>query len=225
MTLPDDAWMATLSRAHPTVRFEVMDRLEISPSRVLFDLRIPSRSDVEWGEELRNLPEVESVELIDANPQLEVYRVVFTGRTFVPLVKRLKVLRRFPFPVQAGGATWVVVGAEARVRGLLSDLRRSHIAFHVDSVRRGLSTDVRVLLTSRQREVLYTAVAEGYFEVPRRISLTELSVRMGVATSTLSVALAVIERKLVGPFVVGGVARRSAPESSIRSQGSPPSGT
>ena len=198
------------------VRFEVMDRLEISPSRVLFDLQVPSRSGLEWGVELRSLPEVESVELIDANAQREVYRVVFTGRTFVPLVKRLKVLRRFPFPVQAGSATWVVVGAEARVRGLISDLRRSHISFQVDSVRRGLSTDARVLLTPRQRDVLYAAVAEGYFEVPRRISLTELSVRLGVATSTLSVALAVIEKKIVDPFVVGGAARKSVPESLSR---------
>jgi predicted DNA binding protein len=203
VTLPDDAWMAALTRSHPSLRVEVVDRLEISPHKVLFDIRLPSRARTPWGEELGELAGVETVELIDANPQTEVYRVLFTGRTFVPLVKRLRVLRRFPFPVQDGVATWIVVGPEARVRSLIGHLRRSHIAFRVDAVHQGLRTDLQLLLTSRQREVLTRAVQAGYFEVPRRISLTELAARLGVAASTLSVTLAVIEKKLVEPIAAG----------------------
>lgn len=204
--------MAPLTRAHPSVRVEVIDRLEVSPRRVLFDVQLPSRSRVDWGVELGKLAGVETVELIDANPQMEIYRVLFTGRTFVPLVKRLRILRRFPFPVQDGVATWLVVGHESRIRGLISTLRRSHIVFRVDSVRRGLRADARLLLTSHQRDVLHRAVAEGYFEVPRRISLTELAARMGLAASTLSVTLAVIEKKIVEPIATGETVGRSAPE-------------
>jgi HTH DNA binding domain len=210
--LPKDAWMATLTRAHPSVRVDVMDRLEISARRVLFDLQLPSKPRVDWNEELRKLSGVEAVELIDADSRYEIYRVIFTGRTFVPLVKRLRILRRFPFPVQDGVATWIVVGPESRVRGLITNLRRSRIAFSVDSLRRGLRTEARQLLTPRQREVLGHAIADGYFDVPRRVSLTKLATRLGVAASTLSVTLAVIEKKIVEPFGALGSPTPPPPE-------------
>ncbi len=206
--------MARLTIAHPSVRVEVLDRLEITPKRILFDVQFPSSPDLDWAQELRRLPGVESVELIDASPRAEVYRTIFGGRTFVPLAKRLRVLRRFPFPIQNGVATWLLVGPERRVRTLLESLRGSRVTFRVDSVRRGLRTDAASSLTARQREVLGRAVAEGYFDVPRRVTLTELAARMGVASSTLSVTLAVIERKIVEPLAVGAdpfpVAERSA---------------
>jgi predicted DNA binding protein len=42
---------------------------------------------------------------------------------------------------------------------------------------------------------------EGYFDVPRRISLTRLATKVGVATSTLSVTLALIEKKILEPHL------------------------
>jgi hypothetical protein len=193
--------MAPLSAAYPSVRFQVLDRLEISPRRVLFELRMPTVPTVSWSTQLRRLPGVESVELIDATTTAEIYRVLFAGRTFVPLVKRWRLLRRFPFPVEGGVATWWIVGPEARVRRLLASLQRDKVAWSIDLIRRGLGPGVRGALTPRQREVLRKAVAAGYFDVPRRVSLTELAVRLGVASSTLSVTLAVIEKKIVEPWV------------------------
>jgi hypothetical protein len=136
-TLPCAAWMAPLTMIHPSVRVEVVDWLEVPPQRVLFDVQLPSSSRVDLSEELGRLPDVETMELIDAKPQAEVYRVLFTGQTFTHVVKRLRILRRFPFPIQDGVTRWLVVGPESRVRGLISTHRRSRIVFSVDSVRRG----------------------------------------------------------------------------------------
>jgi predicted DNA binding protein len=49
------------------------------------------------------------------------------------------------------------------------------------------------LLTPRQRFVFDTAMQEGFYDVPRRITLTELAVVLGVAKSTLSAQLQRIE--------------------------------
>lgn len=189
--------MAALTRAHPLARVEILDRLEVSPRLVLFEVQFPSTSEFGWSDELFRLSGARSVELIGANSRNEVYRVVFGGRTFLPLAKELRLLRRFPFPIQNGVATWVVIGPESRTKRLFRSLRRDRIEFQVESVRRGLRTGATTGLTPRQREILHRAVAEGYFDVPRRISLTVLAMEIGVASSTLSVMLAVIEKKLV----------------------------
>ena len=83
------------------------------------------------------------------------------------------------------------------MRALLEALRSSGVPAEIEAVRPGPLRGLTATLTERQREILRRAVLDGYFEVPRRISLTELARRVGVATSTLSVTIAVIEKKLV----------------------------
>ena len=51
-------------------------------------------------------------------------------------------------------------------------------------------------LTWRQEEVIVTAVARGYFDFPRAISLTGLSKLVGVRPSTLSEILRSAERRV-----------------------------
>ena len=52
-------------------------------------------------------------------------------------------------------------------------------------------------LKARQMEVVSTAVTQGYFEFPRRISLTGLSELVGVKPSTLSEILRSAERRIL----------------------------
>jgi len=47
-------------------------------------------------------------------------------------------------------------------------------------------------------------MAAGYFEVPRRVTLTELAERIGVAVSSLSEMLAVVEKKLLQEVQTSG---------------------
>ncbi len=93
-------------------------------------------------------------------------------------------------------ATWVVVGPEIKVRRLLDAMRSKVPDLTVESVRHD-SAQGREILTPRQEELFRRAMAEGYFEVPRRVTLTELAARLGMAVSSLSEALAIIEKKLL----------------------------
>jgi len=57
--------------------------------------------------------------------------------------------------------------------------------------------DHQVTLTTRQEQVLGTALTQGYFEFPRKISLTNLSELVGVRPSTLSEILRSAERRVL----------------------------
>jgi predicted DNA binding protein len=56
------------------------------------------------------------------------------------------------------------------------------------------------LLTPRQRQVFDIAIREGFYDIPRRISLTELAQLLGVAKSTLSAQLQRVESTIVNTF-------------------------
>jgi predicted DNA binding protein len=53
------------------------------------------------------------------------------------------------------------------------------------------------VLTEAQQQLLTEAMAAGYFAVPRGITLTDLARRLNRSKSSLSEAIAVIERKLL----------------------------
>ncbi len=56
-------------------------------------------------------------------------------------------------------------------------------------------------LTSRQRQILLTGYALGYYDVPRRISSDELSRHLNVDKSTIVEHLRKAERKLIGSII------------------------
>lgn len=58
-------------------------------------------------------------------------------------------------------------------------------------------------LTSRQRQILLTGYALGYYDVPRRISSDDLSRHLNVDKSTVVEHLRKAERKLIGSIIPG----------------------
>jgi predicted DNA binding protein len=55
-------------------------------------------------------------------------------------------------------------------------------------------------LTSRQRNIVEIALEEGYFDYPRRITLRQLSKKVGVSASTVSEVLRRAEKKILSAY-------------------------
>lgn len=79
-------------------------------------------------------------------------------------------------------------------RQVLARLSKEGIETRIEDV---APLERRATLTGRQKEIMATAVAQGYFEFPRRISLTGLSELVGVKPSTLSEILRSAERRIM----------------------------
>ncbi|MDE1857868.1 MAG: helix-turn-helix domain-containing protein [Thaumarchaeota archaeon] len=79
-------------------------------------------------------------------------------------------------------------------RQILAHLEKEGIETRIEDV---APLERRPTLTGRQKEIMATAVASGYFEFPRKISLTGLSQLVGVKPSTLSEILRSAERRIM----------------------------
>ncbi len=79
-------------------------------------------------------------------------------------------------------------------RQVLTRLAKEGIETRIEDV---APLERRATLTGRQKEIMATAVAQGYFEFPRKISLTGLSELVGVKPSTLSEILRSAERRIM----------------------------
>lgn len=92
-------------------------------------------------------------------------------------------------------ASWRFIARKTSdFRQVLGRLAKEGIETRIEDV---APLERRATLTGRQKEIMVTAVAQGYFEFPRRISLTGLSELVGVKPSTLSEILRSAERRIM----------------------------
>jgi predicted DNA binding protein len=75
--------------------------------------------------------------------------------------------------------------------------------------------DQKATLTTRQKEIMATAMARGYFDFPRKISLTGLSQVVGVKPSTLSEILRSAERRIMQNAIEVGIPEAKGKQQSF----------
>lgn len=92
-------------------------------------------------------------------------------------------------------ASWRFIARKASdFRQILAHLESEGIETKIEDI---APLERKPALTGRQKEILATAIARGYFEFPRKISLTGLSGLVGVKPSTLSEILRSAERRIM----------------------------
>ena len=100
-----------------------------------------------------------------------------------------------PMNAEEQPATWRFIARRTSdFRQILDHLEKQGIQTRIEDV---APLERKPTLTGRQKEIMATAVASGYFEFPRKISLTGLSQLVGVKPSTRSEILRSAERRIM----------------------------
>lgn len=150
-------------------------------------------------EEIKNHPSVMEFSLIER----EENRIKFNVKTKDPYllyaVIKCGVLVGFPVKVEDGYAYWDLISTRSRIDKMLTMFEEMEIDFELlkignTSVNLG---DESHRLSLDELEILQKAIDEGFFDVPRKISLEELANELGKSKSTLSVILRKIIKKKV----------------------------
>ncbi|MBT4982082.1 MAG: hypothetical protein HOM47_02740 [Euryarchaeota archaeon] len=134
-------------------------------------------------------------EELDRNIELSLI-VEGEGSMHLPLRKCGQILQT-PYVIKGGHATWSFItdreGALKTKNALLDcGLRFEIVAF-------GSHKDAR-LLTPRQRDVFDAAVYNGYYDKPRKITLTGLATQMSMSKSSLCEMMHLIEKNIMHNF-------------------------
>ena len=188
--LPQGHWAGDVTRDHPSVTLRIEQHMPLSKGRGT--ARCWSNEDIHTT--VREHAGIDKC----TDPEDGRFSVDISagGGGFLRPLVDLGVVPRTPFEVRDGWVEWTVEGTRETMRALINRFRSDEIPHRLLSTR---STGAR-LLTPRQREVFEVASREGYWDVPRRINLTELASLLNVAKSTLSNQLQRIESAVFHAF-------------------------
>jgi len=195
--VPREAPLSLFVREFPDAVLNILASGRLSRNRdlVLFDVlgSTPPRDLARF----RSMAGVISISVLGTRGSTVRYLAVVRRPRFVELARDLEALLRFPQSVANGRYLVEVAAPVSQLRELVKGLRR--ISDQVEVLRFGHDPmrSFPPTLTSRQHFLLRQALDTGYFDVPRRVTLTGLATRLHRSKSSLSQTLARIERELV----------------------------
>ncbi len=198
VTLPSGTVLGDLSRRHPDATIQILDRLPMGDGQtflVRFEADGIPPEAVE--EELGSDPGVHEVWLAGTGPGRRCSVIRARAPPYMPTIERFSVLRWLPMIIRNGTALWTLLCPRAEWAPFLKDLRSRVPAVEVLALGTQTLQGSDGPLTPRQAEVYRLALLEGYYEYPRRISMSALAERLHCSKSSLFEVLARAERKML----------------------------
>lgn len=184
--------LATDADARATV--DVLSHMALASRAVVEEVLLSSRDWAACVASLQRSSVLRSAVVLESSSGQARVRAELPMSSLDRAVTRSGIGPRFPFEVREGNARLLLVAPREEAAEFVRSLRADGIRVAILSSREHHPHEK---LTDRQREIMRAAVAHGYFEVPRRVTLTELARRLHLAKSTLSETLARGEQRIV----------------------------
>ena len=200
ISIPDTTWIHDVSVEYPETTFRVIAVMSGEGSGIaLLEIRTPDPVPVIAAIERRD--DVTDFDLLWKRDETTTVQVETTDPLLLFPILKAGIPLQTPFEITDGTATWEITTSSERLSGLGEGLDEAGVEFDIDFVHDEPSDPTEGLLTDRQREVLLAAIEQGYYDTPRRTTLTEVSESLDVSKATGSDVLHRVEGKVLKWFV------------------------
>ncbi|ELY42411.1 helix-turn-helix domain-containing protein [Natronorubrum sulfidifaciens] len=198
ITMPEQVWIQQLSTTYPSATFRVLAAVPGDETGFAL-VRITSAEIADVVEDMRDHPQLLELTLAHSSANEATVHFETTAPLLLFSAREAGMPIELPVEVVDGEATIEVTGSRDRLAELAEQLERFGLTYRIEHVRERLHESQ--LLSERQLEVVVAAVEEGYYDTPRRCSLTELAAHLGIAKSTCSETLHRAEEGIIKRFV------------------------
>lgn len=200
VSIPEEAWIHDVSVEDPDTTFRVIAVLSGEDSGVVL-LEIQTADPVPIITYMEGRDDLTDFDLLWKQDDTTMVQVETTNPLLLFPVLKAGIPLQTPFEIADGTATWEITTSSERLSALGTRLDQADIEFGIAYVHDEPSGSVDNLLTDRQREVLLRAAEQGYYDTPRRATLTEVSDSLGIAKATGSDVLHRAEGNVLKWFI------------------------
>ncbi len=194
VTPREGAWCVEVGRRYPALDVTVESHFSEGSRGSIEIVRLRGAQSEKAAEDVGAARGVSECEVLGRSPGEVLLRLRVRGCMLPRAVEASGVVPSQPYSASGGVHRWCVLGQGDRLESFVDSLRS--MGAGVEAVYHG-QEDAHQQLTPRQREVLRQAMEDGYYDVPRRTSLTEMAAKLGVSKAALCETLQVIEKKVM----------------------------
>lgn len=198
ITMPEQVWIQQLSTAYPDATFRVLAAVPGANSGFAL-VRITGPDVPDVIDDMTEHPQITELTLAQWSDNEATVHFETTAPLLMFSSRDSGMPIELPVEITDGEATIEVTGSRERLADLAEQLEHFGLKYRIEHVRERLHESQ--LLSERQLEVVAAAVDEGYYDTPRRCSLTELAEHLDIAKSTCSETLHRAEEAIIKRFV------------------------
>ncbi|MBI4362728.1 MAG: helix-turn-helix domain-containing protein [Euryarchaeota archaeon] len=195
--LPEGIWHAQVNREYPDLHLEVISYHILEDASVLHMVRLEGPQAAEAMRFPRSHPMSTDFHVLHQVPTEVIFSLRTRGIPMVRAFQKSEVILQTPLIFRRGYGTYTVLGSRQRIHALLRTFDEMEISYRLESIRSAQERRSKGLLTPHQERVIRYALRRGYYDVPRRADLEDLSGRLGLSRSGLSELLRRGERRLI----------------------------
>ena len=201
--LPEDYWVAEVSREFPDATFRLLSGVRTEDTAVELGEGV-AEEPREVSEAVAEHPHITDYQRLELTEDRSLAKYETTDTGLYNFVEDSSLPPEFPVVVRDGWYELDYTGTREEFDALRAGVEASGFRHELVSLVETAGRDTEnELLTERQREMLEAALREGYFEVPRDCTLAELADEIGVDKSTASGVLRRGEARVLRWFLTG----------------------
>lgn len=203
--VPDDEWIASVSRSFPEATFRLLAGVRTGESAVQLG-EVVAEEPADALAAMETQPSVTDLQPLEVTDERALSRYETDDIGLYDFLRASSLPPEFPIVVEDGWFDLEFTGTREAFDRVVATLDDAGRPYELQSIVEG--GDEAQLLTDRQRDVLRAGLRAGYFEVPRECTLAELAAELGIDTSTASGVLRRGEARILEWFFTGAVAGR-----------------
>jgi hypothetical protein len=197
--VPSETWIHEVSTNHPETVFRVVTALTGDGFGIGL-LELESADALAVLSSMRGHPSIRDLDLLWKREQTAVVQVETEDTALLVPALRASVPPETPFEVRDGETTWRLSTTAERLSALGEQLDDAGVDYDVVQIRQFENDGGDHPLTDRQAEVLLAAIDRGYYDTPRKTTLTDLAADLDVSKATVSEVLHRAEGKVLPGF-------------------------
>jgi len=186
--IPLDHCVGKLNRKFPNIGIRFLAIMPIANLEFIINSIISFVGD-EFGpleQTIETMPSIMEYQLLQKRPVENIYRIKAKGHIIYFVAIKYNLIVDFPIIIKNNHAYFKIVGERQEIRKFLDDSAIQNIGFTLRRIGKYDVDQFKTNLTLRQLHIFERAKEEGYYEIPRRITLTELARKEDMSKSTLS---------------------------------------
>jgi predicted DNA binding protein len=198
ISIPSSKWLAQISKSYPHLQVKILSNYLIDINTGIILLKIEGIINNDFNSILIDNKLALSHQILFSRNNFSLINVKENDPWVLNTLIKTELLFTYPIVVKDAKLNVDIIAQRKRVDSFLNELEKRKIQVEIRSIGH---YQKEIVLSNQQKQILKKAYNLGYFEIPRRISLTNFAKKLEISPSALSESLRRINKKLAQNFL------------------------
>ena len=199
LSIPPEKWLSKFSISYPDLQFNLLSMLPLSKNQGNTLLQVKGLNLEQFWDEFSKFYEKHNYNLIFNDDKTILLNFIVSDPWILQTIFNAQLFLRFPVLVQKGNITIELIGSRKKIDQLINNNENwKDVEISIQQIRKYCPDS---LLTPRQLEILSQSLINGFFDIPRKKSLSLLAKEIGISPSALSENVRRINKKLAEHYI------------------------